>query len=100
MNRRDLLKALAAPVAVRAARGAPSKPNIVIMLADDLGHGDLGVTGSADIATPSIDSLAADGVHFEHAYSNGPVCSPTRAALLTGRYQQRAGIDHVIYANE
>lgn len=100
MNRRDLLKTLAAPVAARVVRGAESKPNIVIMLADDLGHGDLGVTGSTDIATPNIDSLAADGVHFQHAYSNGPVCSPTRAALLTGRYQQRAGIDHVIYANE
>ena len=101
MNRRTLLKALAAaPIAARSARSAPSKANIVIMLADDLGHGDLGVTGCTDIATPSIDSLAADGTRFVHAYSNGPVCSPTRAALLTGRYQQRAGIDHVIYANE
>jgi len=101
MNRRTLLKALAgAPLAARPARSKPSRPNIVILLADDLGYGDVGFTGCPDIATPNIDRLASESVHFTHAYSNGPVCSPTRAALLTGRYQQRAGIDHVIYANE
>lgn len=76
------------------------RPNILIMVADDLGHGDLGVMGSRDIRTPHIDSLAREGVRFSHAYANAPVCSPTRAALLTGRYQQRAGVDRVIYADE
>ena len=75
-------------------------PNIVILLADDLGYADLGVTGATDLRTPNLDSLAADGVRFTHAYSNGPVCSPTRAALLTGMYQQRTGVDRVIYVSE
>ena len=77
-----------------------SRPNIVIMLADDLGYGDLGVTGAPDIQTPHIDGLAAEGVRFTHAYANGPVCSPTRAALLSGQYQQRTGVDRVLYATE
>ncbi|MCP5112329.1 MAG: sulfatase-like hydrolase/transferase, partial [bacterium] len=98
LSRRHLLRGLAA--APLAARAASNKPNIVILLADDLGHGDLGVTGCEDISTPHIDSIAREGARFLNAYSNAPVCSPTRAALLTGRYQQRIGIDHVIYANE
>ena len=98
LSRRVVLRTLAAaPV---AARGAAAKPNIVVLLADDLGYGDLGVTGCEDIATPHIDSIAAEGARFDNAYANGPVSSPTRAALLTGRYQQRIGIDRVIYANE
>jgi arylsulfatase A len=72
----------------------------VIILADDLGHGDLGVTGAPDIRTPNIDGLAAEGVRFTHAYANAPVCSPTRAALLSWQYQQRTGVDRVIYATE
>ena len=72
----------------------------MIILADDLGYGDLGVTGAPDIQTPSIDGLAAEGVRFTHAYANAPVCSPTRAALLSGQYQQRTGVDRVIYATE
>ncbi len=101
MDRRSLLKTLGVvPFGPRPARSKPSQPNIVILLADDLGYGDLGATGCTDISTPNIDRLAREGVRFEHAYANAPVCSPTRAALLTGRYQQRAGIDHVIYANE
>lgn len=72
----------------------------MIILADDLGHGDLGVTGAPDIRTPNIDGLAAEGVRFTHAYANAPVCSPTRAALLSWQYQQRTGADRVIYATE
>ena len=68
-----------------------SKPNIVVILADDLGHGDLGCYGCRDIRTPHIDRLAKQGVRFATFYSNGPECTPTRAALLTGRYQQRVG---------
>ena len=86
-----------APSIVRAQA---ARPNIVIFLADDLGSADLGFRGAKDIRTPHIDRLAAEGVQFTQAYSNGPVCSPTRCALLTGQYQQRHGIDGVIYVQE
>ncbi|MEM7079198.1 MAG: sulfatase-like hydrolase/transferase [Pseudomonadota bacterium] len=66
-------------------------PNIVLILADDLGIGDVGVYGGEVIATPNIDALAARGVQFEAGYVTHPVCSPSRAGLLTGRYQQRFG---------
>jgi arylsulfatase A len=100
--RRAFLRSLGAAPFMRSAlsMAEPAKPNIVILLADDLGYGDTGVTGCPDIRTPNIDRLASEGVRFTHAYCNGPVCSPTRAALLTGRYQQRSGIDDVIYVNE
>ena len=74
-----------------AAAAAPARPNIVIILADDLGHGDLGFQGCRDIPTPRIDSLAAQGVRCTNGYVSGPYCSPTRAGLMTGRYQQRFG---------
>lgn len=74
------------------SRGAESRrPNIVLILADDLGYGDLGCYGRRDIKTPVLDQLAADGVRLADCYANGPECSPTRAALLTGRYQHRVG---------
>ena len=76
------------------------QPNIIVMLADDLGHGDLGITGVQDIKTPNLNLLGREGVVFENAYSNAPVCSPTRAALLSGMYQQRTGVDRVIYVDE
>ncbi|MBN2593246.1 MAG: sulfatase-like hydrolase/transferase [Sedimentisphaerales bacterium] len=66
-------------------------PNIVLVMADDLGYGDVGCYGCEDIRTPAIDSLAADGVRFTTFYSNAPECTPTRTALLAGRYQQRVG---------
>ena len=65
------------------------KPDIVLIVADNLGHGDLSCYGCPDIHTPNIDRIAAQGVRFTNFYSNGPECSPTRTALLTGRYQQR-----------
>ena len=70
---------------------AADRPNIVFLLADDLGYRDLGCYGAKDVRTPSIDRLATEGVRFTQFYSNGPECTPTRAALLTGRYQQRVG---------
>lgn len=73
------------------------KPNIVLIMADDLGYGDLSCFGSETIQTPVIDSLAGNGVIFTDFHANGPVCTPTRAALVTGRYQQRAGLEGVIY---
>ena len=74
------------------------KPNIILIMADDLGYGDLGCYGSERMQTPSIDKLASEGMLFTDFHSNGAVCSPTRAALLTGRYQQRSGMEGVIYA--
>lgn len=68
---------------------SPKKPDIILIVADNLGHGDLSCYGCPDIQTPNIDLLARQGVRFTNFYSNGPECSPTRTALLTGRYQQR-----------
>jgi len=70
------------------------KPNIVIFLADDLGYADLGCQGCKDIPTPNIDSLAKNGIRCTNGYANHPVCSPSRAALLSGRYQQRFGFEY------
>ena len=72
-------------------------PNIVLILADDLGYGDLSCYGCPDIDTPKLDRLAQQGVLLTDCYSNGSVCSPTRAALLTGRYQQRIGLEWAVY---
>jgi arylsulfatase A-like enzyme len=66
-----------------------TRPNIIFIMADDLGYGSLGCYGSKEIRTPNIDRLAASGMRFTDYHSNGPVCTPTRAALMTGRYQQR-----------
>lgn len=70
---------------------AQDRPNVVIILADDLGYGDLSCYGSHEIQTPHIDRLASEGVKLTNFYANGPECTPTRTALLTGRYQQRVG---------
>ncbi|QDV45708.1 Arylsulfatase [Stieleria neptunia] len=78
-------------VAFSAGVQAAEKPNVVLILADDLGYGDLGCYGHPVAKTPNIDALAKQGVRFTQHYSNGPECSPTRTALLTGRYQQRVG---------
>ena len=72
-------------------------PNFIIILADDLGYGGLASYGDTSLRTPNIDYLAAEGIRFTDFHSNAPVCSPTRAALLTGNYQQRAGLEGVIY---
>ena len=68
-----------------------TRPNFVIILVDDLGYGDVGCYGSTSNTTPHIDQLAADGLRWTDFHSNGPMCSPTRTALLTGCYQQRFG---------
>jgi arylsulfatase A-like enzyme len=75
----------------RAAAPAVRRPNLVVLLADDLGYADVGFQGCRDIPTPHIDSLARNGVRCTNGYVSGPYCSPTRAGLLTGRYQQRFG---------
>ena len=75
-----------------------NSPNIIIIMADDLGYGDLSIYGNKKIQTPNIDMLGNDGLLFTDFHSNGTVCSPTRAALLTGKYQQRVGVKGVITA--
>ena len=69
------------------------KPNVVVLVADDMGYADCGVQGCKDIPTPNIDSLASNGVRFTNGYASGCVCSPSRAGLVSGRYQQRFGFD-------
>ena len=99
MSRRQFLAWAGAGTAAALAGGARAegpptdgrKPNIIIVLADDMGYADLGVHGCTDVPTPHIDSLARNGVRFTDAYVSCPVCSPMRAGLMTGRYQQRFG---------
>ena len=80
-----LLVALAAPVV------AAPRPNILVIVADDLGYGDIGVHGGTEVPTPHIDALAASGVRFSNGYVSAPYCSPSRAGFLTGRAQTRFG---------
>jgi arylsulfatase A-like enzyme len=78
-------------VDVMAAQEAPVQPNIVLIVSDDAGWSDFGFQGSTDVPTPNLDALRADGVRFERSYVTASVCSPSRAGLLSGRYQQRFG---------
>jgi N-acetylgalactosamine-6-sulfatase len=89
MNRRLFLSSISAPM--WASQIAKSPPNFVVILADDMGWGDAGMNGCPDIETPNIDSIARQGVRMTQFYANAPECTPTRCALLTGRYQQRVG---------
>jgi arylsulfatase A-like enzyme len=72
-------------------QAAAPRPNIVLFLSDDMGYADIGCYGAKEFATPNIDRLAREGVKLTDCYSNGPVCTPTRCGLMTGRYQQRYG---------
>lgn len=76
---------------VSTAHAAERPPNILILLADDLGYSELGCQGSRDIPTPNIDSLARHGIRFTNGYVSAPVCCPSRAGIMTGRYQTRFG---------
>src|SRR5262245_26366409 len=82
-------------LASAASEGAQRnrRPNILLILADDLGYADIGAYGGREIPTPHIDRLAAAGVRFTDAYVSGPYCSPSRAGLMTGRYPQRFGYE-------
>ncbi len=94
MRRRDFLGAAAASLAATRAWSANEdpRPNLLLIVADDMGWADVGCYGRNDVRTPAIDSLARDGMKFEQAYANSPVCTPSRVALLTGRYQNRLPI--------
>ncbi|WP_051236319.1 sulfatase-like hydrolase/transferase [Ottowia thiooxydans] len=74
----------------------PRRPNVVIILADDMGYGDLSSYGSELVETRNIDSVGRDGVRFTAGYSSAPLCSPSRAGLITGRYQQRFGFEQQV----
>lgn len=80
------------PASLLAQSHAMEKPNIILFLIDDLGWADLGVTGSQFYETPHLDKLAREGVFFTDAYAANPVCSPTRASILTGKYPSRIGL--------
>ena len=81
---------------VAVADSAERPPNVIVILADDLGYGDLQSYGAKDLVTPHVDALMERGMRFDNFYANCPVCSPTRAALLTGRYQELVGVPGVI----
>ena len=83
-----------------ATQPGSSKPNIVFIMADDLGYGDLGCYGCEDIRTPNLDRLAKEGVRLTDYYATSSTCSPTRAAFLTGRYPQRISLDNALYYQE
>lgn len=89
---------ISAPISgINAQTG--KQPNFIVILADDMGYGDIGCYGNTDIKTPNLDRMAAQGLLLTDCHSNGALSTPTRAALLTGRYQQRAGLEGVILEN-
>ena len=98
MNRRQFLATSVATAALAACASPPlasastRKPNIIVILADDLGYGDLGVSGNGVIRTPNIDRMAAEGARLTTFYASANVCTPSRAGLLTGRYPIRTGL--------
>lgn len=89
----SLALAMAVPAHARPTPPADSRPNVVIILADDAGYRDFGFQGSREFATPNIDALAQVGTVYSSAYASMPFCSPSRAGLLTGRYTQRFGYE-------
>ncbi len=111
ITRRSLLRASAGAVltaprfttsaqnSTAASATGTTTPNLLIILADDLGYRDLSSYGAQDLRTPNIDALMAAGVRFDNFYANSPVCSPTRAALLSGRYPDCTGVPGVIRAD-
>lgn len=92
MQRRQFLGSLGAA----AAQPKRRRPNFIVIYSDDQGIGDLGCYGGADMKTPNLDRLAAGGIRFTDWHTNSPVCSPSRASLLTGKYPQNAGIPQIL----
>jgi len=79
----------APPLTAQAPVGSAQRPNVVLIITDDVGYGDFGSYGAPDIKTPHVDDLARDGVRLTDFYANGATCTPTRTGLISGRYQQR-----------
>ncbi|MHC4743592.1 MAG: twin-arginine translocation signal domain-containing protein, partial [Planctomycetota bacterium] len=111
-SRRDFLKALGIGAALFAAPGCAAgkqskrgkqkadKPNFVLIFMDDQGYRDVGCFGSPDINTPNLDKMAEEGMRFTDFYSASAVCSPSRAALLTGCYPPRVGVTKVLFPRD
>ena len=76
--------------------GSADRPNVVLIMTDDVGYGDIGSYGAPDVNTPNLDRMADDGVMFTDFYANGPLCTPTRVGLVTGRYQGRVAIERAL----
>ena len=96
MNRLALALSFAISAALPLAQapgGNAARPNVVLIITDDVGYGDFGAYGAPDIKTPNVDSLARDGIRLTDFYANGATCSPTRSGLISGRYQQRFAIE-------
>ncbi len=87
------LLAASASIPAAAQSRTPARPNVVLMITDDLGYGDIGSYGAPDIKTPNLDRLAKQGVRLTDFYANAPLCTPTRAGLISGRYQQRVALE-------
>jgi arylsulfatase A-like enzyme len=96
LSRRSILQAALAAPALGAFQAQGAAPNILVILADDLGFGDLSSFGARDLHTPHIDALVESGLKFSNFYANSPVCSPTRAALLSGRYSDLVGVPGLV----
>ena len=88
-----LLPLLLIRIESRDAPKAKASPNVVLIVADCIGYGDIGPHGVSDIRTPGLDRMAREGVRLTDAYSAAPICSPSRSSLLTGRYSQRFGVE-------
>lgn len=94
-----ILIAVSGTLVADTKKPAPQRPNVIVILTDDQGWGDLSLHGNQDLKTPNIDSIATSGVQFQHFYVS-PVCSPTRAEFLTGRYHARGGVRNVTAGGE
>jgi len=90
---KQIIIAIMSLLATTGLHAQTGKPNVIFIMTDDVGYGDLGSYGAPDVSTPVLDRMAAEGVRFTDFYANGPVCSPTRAGLMTGRYQQRYDVE-------
>src|SRR5688572_14777186 len=86
---------LAASAEAQGQPATPQRPNVVLIITDDVGYGDFGAYGAPDIKTPNIDRLAREGVKLTDFYA-APTCTPTRASLITGRYQQRVALEEAL----
>src|SRR5215831_15017769 len=92
MNRREFLGISTAALLQSGTNSTAGKPNILLILADDLGYGDLGCYGQQRIRTPNLDRLAGEGVRFTQAYAGATVCAPSRCCLMTGKHTGHASV--------